>query len=298
MKQNTFGEMKRWHTILLLCFSFNCCAQPVFDVIQITGLQSPAGSAPVENRNAIRSLLAQANVPVQWNARNTTVINPSYEERSFEIAALNFHRRFYSTALLINHRLVLNDTTRHFLFAGALRHYSEADLSPSNRTLTPAFAALYGKQLNERVTLRFGAYYSREFFGNFWLPLIGFDWRASSRLWCWGILPRYAVADYAITRHLHACLFYKGTTDSYRIQRSDYFAIIEGQLRIGLEYYIPRTKFVITTDAGHSAARQFLWYDNVTENERTLDPSDGWLFRAGIQYRIITNSNFHGPYKR
>ena len=287
--------MNRWYALLLLFSSVYCYAQPVFDVVQVTTLQAPSGNINEKTDNEIRSFLGQANVPVQWDQRHTTIINAAYEERTFTMASIDFDRRFLSASVLLNHRIILSDTTKQFLFAAAIRHYGEDDLSPSGRTLTPAFATLYGKQINERLMLRLGAYYSREFFGNFWLPLVGIDWRASSRLWCWGILPRYAVADYALSKRVHACLFYKGTTDSYRIQRADYFAIIEGQIRIGLEYYIPRTKFVLTADAGHSVARQFLLSDKTSDRGNELEPSDSWLFRLGIQMRIITNKRFQGP---
>lgn len=271
-------------------------AQPVFDVVQLAGQQSPEGAGAGVRRNEIRYGIGQASIPVTWNSRHTTVLNPLYERRDFFFG--NDRRpaqAMHNGALLLNHRYVLADTTRHFLFAAALRHYAEVSVSPSGSTLTPALAILYGKQYNDHFTLRLGAYYSREFFGNFWLPLVGFDWQASPRLWCWGILPRFAVADYALSRRLHACFFYKGTTDSYRVNKADYFVIIEGQARIGLEYYLPATPLVLTMDAGHSAARQFLSYDARSRTESRLNPANGWLFRAGLQFRIITRKTFFGP---
>jgi hypothetical protein len=239
--------------LLRLCFLLiitSSQAQPVFDVLQTQYVESPASAiykGGDEAECTIGYFQAQANLPWKHNLRHITIFNPIYEARSFRISTPlgTSVQRYLSGALSVSHRMLFRDTTHHLLAALAIRHYGANGITPSENSITPAVALLYGRQQSEKFTWRLGAYYSRECFGNFWLPLLGFDWQASKNFRCWGILPRYAVFDYAITPRVHSCLFYKGITDSYREKGNDYFTYIEGQVRIGLEYYLPHTPISI-----------------------------------------------------
>src|ERR1019366_4420732 len=42
---------------------------------------------------------------------------------------------------------------------------------------------------NEKVKIKYGIYYNREFFGNLIVPLFGVDWKVSDRLYIYGVLP-------------------------------------------------------------------------------------------------------------
>lgn len=285
----------------ILLITTSSQAQPVFDVLQTQYVESPASAiykGGDEAECTIGYFQAQANLPWKHNLRHITIFNPIYEARSFRISTPlgTSVQRYLSGALSVSHRMLLRDTTHHLLAALAIRHYGANGITPSENSITPAAALLYGRQQSEKFTWRLGAYYSRECFGNFWLPLLGFDWQASKNFRCWGILPRYAVFDYAITPRVHSCLFYKGITDSYREKGNDYFTYIEGQVRIGLEYYLSHTPLVFTADAGHSASRNFISYSDLLQEETEISPTEGLLFRIGISWRVVTDQSFRAPH--
>ncbi|MFN8155210.1 MAG: hypothetical protein U0Y08_13035 [Bacteroidia bacterium] len=283
--------------LVFFILSVQVTAQPTFDVAQASFMQANATRHGDKTANDLRYYSGELNLPITWNRRNITVIDPMYEWHRFTVGedSLKTHQDLHDYTFFLNHRLALKDTTHFFLFAAGLRHYAETGIHPGSSTLTPAFAIIYGHQVNAHFSWQAGGYYSREFFGNYWLPLLGYEWRASKRLWTWGILPKFAVVDYAITRSLHACFFYKGVTDSYRVHQHDYFAWIEGQARLGFEYYLPHLPVAFTMDVGQSAAREYFAYDEVSKSEHELLPANGFIFHAGIQLRVITNKDFYAP---
>lgn len=289
--------------LLFLSFillSSTTAGQPVFDVASCNYMGEKASSSNSKSANGLQFFSAEINLPITWNNRNITVINPVYEWHSFTWGedSAETHEDLHDYACWLSHRLALNDTTQYFLFAGGVRHYAEVSLSPNDATITPAFAVLYGKQVNKRFSWQAGGYYSREFFGHYWLPLLGYEWQASKRLYTWGILPKFAVVDFALTRSLHACFFYKGVTDSYRIRQDDYFTWIEGQARLGFEYYLPKLPVTFTFDVGQTAAKEYFAYDHLSDAEYELKPANGLIFHAGIQLRVITNKDFYAPQKK
>ncbi|MBL0096727.1 MAG: hypothetical protein IPP46_09700 [Bacteroidetes bacterium] len=294
--------------IVALCFlSASLKAQPVFDVFQFqyqysnptTLLNKPEG------RDAVLNFFqSQLNLPVKISPRDVLVLNPSYERRRINTGSNNLlsphgptykELDFQSLSFTVSHQHTFSDTTAQLLAAAAIRHYADIRLSPSEHTLTPAFALLYSKRTSQRFAWKLGAYYSKEFFGNLWLPLVGFDWKISNRLWCWGILPRYAVMDYTITPYWHSCINYKGVTDSYRLPEEDWFSIVEGQLRWSNDFYIPRTGLMMTVDVGHSIARKFTAYEATRFSKDKSKEIDGFILRAAIVWRVVLNKSFSTP---
>lgn len=284
---------------MLLFFSINGFAQPVFDVLSLQYQHIPASTLLGEGKDGntdIGFLQAQLNLPWKWNRKNTMVFNPQYESRSITFKPNRNNRAtplyLQSYSFTLSNQYVLNDSNRQILAAAGIRHYASTSLSPSAQTITPAFALLYAQRENASFAWKLGGYYSQEMFGNFWLPLIGFDWKASERFWCWGILPRYAVFDYTVTPNWHSCIVYKGVTDTYRLPEDDWFLIGEGQLRWANDFYIPHSALMLTFEIGHSAARQFKFYDAERFDEQKLTPSNGIILKGGITYRVATDKRF------
>jgi hypothetical protein len=47
---------------------------------------------------------------------------------------------------------------------------------------------------------KFGLFYNREFFGNFFVPLAGIDWKINNRLQLFGVLPGNLVLERKVSR--------------------------------------------------------------------------------------------------
>ncbi|MBL7923415.1 MAG: hypothetical protein JNL88_04365 [Bacteroidia bacterium] len=296
--------MRLWLLTLLVPAFDPSLAQPVFDVLQAQYQYSvPTSSGGMEQgKNPdLQFFQGQANLPWKFSRSNVLVFNPQYEWRkiAYPHPGLRSASPFtsyevQSFALTFSNQHTFRDSSHQLLAALALRHYAATTLPFSRTTFTPAFALLYAKRTSPSLVLKLGGYYSKEFFGNFWLPLLGFDWKVSKRFWCWGILPRYAVFDYRLSAVWHTCISYKGITDSYRLPGQDWLTVLEGQIRWTQDFYLPRSPLVLSLDIGHSAAREFSGYHAASFRQEQLKPGNGLIFRVGLVWRALLDPSFQG----
>lgn len=287
--------------LLVLLFAvMDSFGQPVFDVMSLQYQHIPSSTFlndKVDGKSDLNYFQSQLNIPWKWNRKNTAVFNPQYETRNVTYkpsvdpsSSTTLHLQAIS--LVLSNQYVLNDTNQQLLFAAGIRHYATTELKASENTITPAFAAMYAKRESSSFAWKLGAYYSKEMFGNFWLPLLGFDWKVSDRFWCWGVLPRFAVFDYTVTPNWHSTIVYKGVNDSYRLPNEDWFLIGEGQVRWANDFYLPKLPFFITLDIGHTVARQFQFYDANRFAKLKKTPTNGLILKVGLTYRVVTDKRF------
>lgn len=290
----------KWVFIILMFIVTDNFGQPVFDVMSLQYQHIPSSnflSNQNDGKSDINYFQSQLNIPWKWNRKNTLIVNPQYETRHVTYkpiadpsSSTTLHLQSFS--LMLSNQYILNDTNQQLLFAAGIRHYASTELTASENTITPAFAAMYAKRESTSFAWKLGAYYSKEMFGNFWLPLLGFDWKASDRFWCWGILPRFAVFDYTVMPNWHSSIVYKGVNDSYRLPNDDWFLIGEGQLRWANDFYIPKTSLMFTVDIGHSVSRQFQFYNAERFAKLKQTPTDGLILKLGLTYRVVTDKRF------
>jgi len=282
--------------ILILFTGFKSRAQAVFDVLQMQYQHIPSSELLSEKKDRpvdLKYFQTQLNLPWKWNSKNTIVFNPQYESRTIEFKSRNSAaKQFQSFAFTLSNQYTFRDTTQQIVMAAMLRHNSESGIHVSDETIRPAFAMMYTKRTSNNFAIKLGAYYSKELFGNLWLPLIGVEWRLSKRLWIWGVLPRYAVLDYTVTKHWHSGIVFKGVTDSYRLPEQGWFSIVEAQLRWANDFYIPKTPLMITLDIGHTLSRVMNQYDANTFQEQKINVKDGIIFKAGIAWRVVVDKRF------
>ncbi len=294
-------------TSLLLFSKKPLYAQPVFDVIQLQFQQLPASDLDKVDpslKTDMDFLQTQLNLPIKPGKKDVLVLNPLYERRNicFDIPGGTGFKPFRKLGLqtlsfTLSNQYTFSDSTLQLLTAAAVRHYAAIELRPAADELSPAFAVLFSKRTSARFAWKAGAYYSKEFFGNLWLPLLGLEWKINDRLWCWGIVPRYLTLDYAITPCWHSSLQYKGVTDSYRLPEGDWFSIVEGQVRWAQDFYIPKTSLMLTCDIGHSLTRKFTGYEAESFTKKSIRPSDSFIFRIALAWRAVLNRAFHVPAK-
>lgn len=146
----------------------------------------------------------------------------------------------------------------------------------------------------EKLKIKAGLYYNREAFGNFFVPLVGIDWRATDRIMFYGILPtNYKVEFNCLKNKLYAGINFKSFTRSFRLSKMngyDYVRYDEIQLKSFLDYFIYK-KIVINAEVGYTVGKSPLQYTNQTKNRTDVNLIYTPLlkcvvFNIGIAYRI------------
>lgn len=302
--------------VLLMVIScpLSLWAQPVFDVAQLNGITMPvsgdgAGMADTL-KPGIRDLQALLQLPLDLDRRNTLIVSPFFQQKSFAFPRIDSGKKttpflpadFTCYSFNLIYRRAFADTSWRLFTAFSVRHYGESGMGPGDGSITPAGAVFLERRFSRDFSIRAGGSLSREYFGMLWMPLVGFSWRASDRLWCWGLLPRFAVADYRLNEWWHMCLHFRGVNESYlyseRVEdRRGWLAIQEGHLRLAQEIHIPGTPLVWSLDVGYTVNRRMRAYDPSNAQEMESTPENGVIYRTSLAWRLRLDERFgrEGP---
>lgn len=144
--------------------------------------------------------------------------------------------------------------------------------------------------VTENVKLKAGLYYNQECFGNFFMPLVGLDWKVNERLNLFGVLPTNYKIEYNIVKDkLYSGLSFKSLTRSFNISQNKYVRFDEILLKTFAEYKLYKN-FVIVTEIGYSLGKNPLLYQTDTDVETTnavyFSTKNYIIFNFGIIYRI------------
>jgi hypothetical protein len=159
---------------------------------------------------------------------------------------------------------------------------------------------------SEHFKWKYGLYVNTEFFGLFFVPLIGFDWKVNERLRFFGTLPANMTGEFKWTSFLRAGMKFSAPTVSYRLseaQDSPYLHQYTNQLSIYQDWYLT-SSLVLQTQLGHTAFRYYRYYDNNDRYNASIsgigigggkreplnrsffgELNDGFVFQLGLVFR-------------
>jgi Domain of unknown function (DUF6268) len=277
--------------IIMLSFSIGITqAQPYLDLGQATFWASPGENNQPKKFNQLRT---QLNLPI-INKKDSSVflINPIWEERWILVndTTRNVNLRGLITWFTYTHRL---GKKWSLMVAAIPRWVGEPSVQFSNG-FQMGGAALLIRRFRPGLQLKAGMYYNKEFFGNFFLPLIGIDWQINKKMNLFGILPGSLTFEHRLTDRLAWGGALRTFTNSHRlvegslVQFEDYIRINDVQLGIFSDVYLTK-KIVFNLEAGHTLLREFssakeglTGKDNLT----VLADKDNFYFKASLQYRL------------
>ena len=280
--------------ILLLSISFlynHLVAQPYLDVAAVRYQNSPDAGAFRRGfqPNQYQYGSAALNLPLVLKDSSIILFNPSIESWKIKSAALpQLPDQFYGIALPVAFVKPFNQKwTGTFL---AVPRWNGAEHFGFTDRLQLGGAVIMALKRSEKLTYKFGAYYNREAFGNFFMPLLGIDWRPSPSVRLFGVLPGNLVLEKNVSKSFYYGLSFRATTTSYRYtsnQGSSFIRIEDNTLQAFADLYLTKN-IVLNAEAGHSAFRRFrLGHKGAAEKYFIEDKfKDNLLFRLGLLYRI------------
>lgn len=145
---------------------------------------------------------------------------------------------------------------------------------------------------NEDFKIKFGVYGNAEFFGPYFLPLLGVDWNINERLGLYGLLPSYLFLEYKIVPDkFHGKISFDTELSTYRNQPMNYFRVNDNHIKMVFDLSLTKN-IVLSAEAGHSVLRKFVAgvRRNGKASESDLNYRDAFLVRAGLYFRVSTES--------
>ena len=250
------------------------------------------------------------NAPIKLNEKKLLLISPeinnkiyqqtdstytTYQNGSTTISAYSrFHAHYISYALPITliHKFE-NENSLSATFVYRQNKVFENSFGWTTDQL--GGAVLYTKTYSNKFKLKGGLYYNREFWGNYIMPLLGFEWKASKNIYCWGLLPNSTNVDVSFNK-LHTGFAYRGIEESYSESYNSYFHDREGHVKLYLNYYLINQKqkigIVLLAEGGQSLSRLYEFKASTSDYISKYHPAENYFIRIGVAVRLITRGDF------
>ena len=279
--------MKNTFLLLIIFLSHaGLRAQPYLDIVSVNYMHSP--DAGIINRNKQNHTLGyfntSLNVPMPCKSiRGIVMVSPFYEEWNLSwTSTLNILAKHRNFALALS----FVDTTMHHKWRYAvtpiIRMKDFSEDGTSSAQLGVAVLAIFSA--SRALTWKFGFYFNNDYFGNYFVPLLGFDWWINNRDKLFGILPGNMTFEHKINKLMYYGITFNAITNSYRDQGHQYFRVDDNQLGIFGDVYFTKN-IVLNTVIGNSLFRKLRTGEkNVFENDLLVN--DNFYIRLMLAYRI------------
>lgn len=288
--------MRLWVSIIffVLFYSAKALSQPYIDLVNLKYQNFlPVKYAHEDQKLAAGESYLNLNIPISLKNRDVILTGGIFDQFRFnspygkkDLYAFNFQLGY-----LKNWR----KTNWKTLFV-IIPKISSDQLKINQGSFQPGGLLLFTYAKNPNLKYKFGGYYNKEFFGNFFMPLLGLEWKPLKRLNIFGVLPGYMIIEHKASSKFYSGISYQCLTASYRLHEGENYAYVRNgdkfwgqmQLKLFLNFYI-KGYIVAFGEFGHSLCRKYEVYNN--DNQRIEHPvfrktKDGFIFNLGLALRF------------
>ena len=291
--------MKQANKLAFLLFLFllqNGKAQPYVDIANFNYQNFSAvnkKNPALENKTEIYSL--GVFLPKELKNGNTLLfrinsesIKSSITPRIDEVATIS------SISIALGYQWLSKNKKWKSVLMGIPKVASDFKSAIRCRDFQYGFLFIQNYKWSSNLQLKAGLYYNKEAFGDFFVPLVGVDWKASDRWQFFGILPTNYRIEYAIAKKKwFTGVNFKAFTRSFQLstaQKSDYVRFDEVVLKGFLEYQCFKNA-VLFAELGRSFGKSPLQYEHTSNAQSFASPiyapiENYSLFSLGFAYRI------------
>lgn len=254
-------------------------AQPYFDVASIQYWNGPSYFSPDSSGESYFS--AGVSIPIQLGSGKSLLVSPQYDTR--ELSGFNgvTSNQLQSASLPISFLWFASDSAWMMNITAINRINSNGSLQFEDSWQTGG-AVVISRQFKNRLWIRAGAYYNREFFSDYFLPLLGCDWRITERWRLFGVMPSNIRLQHQISAHSNIGLSFRSFTNSYRKSSKGYVKLYDNHLFLYADKRIYGS-LVGVVELGYSAFKK-VWSRDADVQQ--LVESSGPLVKCGLFYRI------------
>lgn len=269
--------MKRILLAALLCFHLDSNAQYFVDIFSFNRQSYNVPSGPLTS-----DLFVNAFIPKVLKNGNTFFVRAHYEKLEMRNDSLS--SAYSSITLPIGMQVQLKNPKVKFTGL-IIPKIAGADLGAAFSDVFQIGAySLFTVTESEKFRYKFGLYYNREFFGNFFIPLVGIDWKVSDRFTIYGTLPNSMKFSYAVApSRVNTGIAFRSMTRSFRGEDLNTFVRYnELQFKAFFDFYITK-KNVIFVEGGYFLGKTPLLYNNSDVKNHLQDN----LLKEGKAFPLI-----------
>ena len=213
-------------SILLTAFLFGlffmATAQQKFTVGSLGYMISPSNSyTNPELKSNIGYFTGVLTVPIELNEKTAilTGLRGNMWTVKYDPEQL-WPENYYSLGLTLGLNHKFSDKNSLLLVLLPKLNSDFKDLN--SNALQLGFISTYSHRVNDDFLWKAGLYYNSEFFGPFFVPIFGLDWRLNEKVSIIGDLPIYAKVNYGFNENISAGLGYIALVSSFRLSGDDF----------------------------------------------------------------------------
>jgi hypothetical protein len=282
--------------VSIVLLSYKVFAQPFVDIVSFN---CQTFSSTYKNNSSNRNLTDNYNlnffVPKKFKNGNSLLIRFNNEMISSTITPdSSYTSKVYGIALPLGFQFESKNKKWKTVVIGIPKIASDFKDEINHFDFQLGGIFLENYSINEHLKFKVGLYYNIEAFGNFFVPLISVDWKASDRLNFYGVLPtNYKIEYAAVKNKFYIGLYFKSLTRSFRLsekKNNDYVRYDEIQLKLFLDYFIYK-KVLLFGELGYSLGKNPIQYKYNTNDMANTNPvymplKNYPIINIGIAYRI------------
>ncbi|HEV8285446.1 MAG TPA: hypothetical protein VGQ09_14110 [Chitinophagaceae bacterium] len=288
--------MKKLVLPFCLCISSTLYAQPFLDIAKMNYSYSPEKGLG-KKQDSLRSNFFNINLTLPIELKkggDAFIINPFFDHNQGTVSERDFH--VISHGLFIGFLKKNIFTNWNLLSSFILRRNKQAGKKLENLWQYGG-VILTTWQRNQFAALKFGVYYNKEFFGNYFMPLVGIDWKINAKSNLFGVLPGSMVLEHKVNERFYYGSAFRALINSYRLQTIDpcfsgdcsarnYLRVDDNQLGIFADRYLTK-KIVVTGEVGYTILRRYRFGSEGQDTHRHTDyKNDNFYFRTSLAYRL------------
>lgn len=284
-----------WLAVFL--FSSSVKAQPNVDIISINSQhffsKYDSTSCKIYTQDNFLSLF----IPKKFGKGHVLLIRVNAEQLNVTRSdTTNLTYSLYSLSLPIG--LQLQSKSEKWKFTGIIIPKINSDFK-DNINYDGQFGGigLVTRVFSKTFQVRGGLYYNSDFWGHFFMPLVGVDWKVSERFRMYGTLPGNYRFEYNVKNKFFTGLGFRSAQRSFRLEGKyddDFVRVRENQLKIFVEGFVIG-KILIGIDVYRSINYNLIRYDYFkTKTEKPglnvfTKSKDAYGLTFNLAYRIRTN---------
>ncbi|MEO8760828.1 MAG: DUF6268 family outer membrane beta-barrel protein [Bacteroidia bacterium] len=281
----------------LLLLSLKGISQPYVDIINTSAqsLQSNYKDA-LKSKNITTNYFLNLTAPIRVDSQNTIIVRFYGENLRSTIKNDFFSQTNNLYAVLLPIGLQHETRNKKWKILGLVMPKLSSDFKDkiSNYDMQLGGYGLLTYKYSDKLQIKAGLYYNREYFGNFFMPLAGIDWKINDRFQMYGVLPTFYRFEFAtIKKKLYTGFEFRSYTRSYRLDAAEnhnYVKNKEIKAKVFVDFYLTKS-FILFAEFGRTigySPQEYLYGTKILAGTNPIYTGimDGFLFNAGLAYRI------------
>jgi hypothetical protein len=275
---------------------FNATAQPYVDVLNLKAQLFPSNhtNGNLSDSLSTRNFEASFLLPLVQKNKDVFLFGGNFSSLEFDYSGSPAQEKIlYSTLLAVGYEKQWKNPAWKTLFMALPRFNSDFEANTTSDFQMGGFV-LSTWEKSDSLKFHFGLYYNREFFGNYFMPIVGIDWKINSRLHLFGDLPSNINLEYKLGRSFYLGFLYQSGVASYRLENGNY--VREGDKFWGYDqfkayFHLYLNKHIVWfVEGGVTYGRLYKIYtaDDVPVADHPVygQNLDGAVYATGLAYRF------------